>query len=65
VPRQAFNFYTGLIGGNKQMNLFIGFMLFCFVGGLLACKIPSRHRSLILLGVCLFMTIAYYSLSQL
>jgi biotin transporter BioY len=47
------------------MKVLIGFVMFSFVIGLMARRIPLRRRVLILLAVCLLVTFAYFSLDQL
>ncbi|MBK6325842.1 MAG: hypothetical protein IPF56_07840 [Chloroflexi bacterium] len=47
------------------MKIFIGFIIFAFIGGLLMWKLSFQRRSFILLGVCVLVGFAYYFLNQL
>jgi biotin transporter BioY len=47
------------------MKVLIGFVIFSFVTGLLAWRIPNRYRAIALFVVCLLVTFAYFSLNQL
>lgn len=47
------------------MELFIGFILVCFVGGLLLRRLRPRQRARLLFILCLFLAFAYYFLNQL
>jgi len=47
------------------VKIFIGFIMFAFIGGLLMWKLSFQRRSLILLAICLMVCFAYYFLNQL
>jgi hypothetical protein len=47
------------------MNLFLAYMLFCFVAGILMRKQPPHMRMWLLFGVCILVTIGYFFFNQI
>jgi hypothetical protein len=47
------------------MKLFLAYILFCFIAGILLRKKPLNNRMWILFGICILVSIGYLFFNQI